>query len=209
MLASDGKSEASQYDDSQIVENSGTGQSLPVSSSKDSSSRISSSVGTPEVSSSPASADSSYSHEPSSLSTLPSSMDAALVQAAHTPWWIDALTAVGASGVIVFNAAGFPVIGRILALIVLLVGLYFETKYSANAHIRSDRFLMVTLAGVVLGFIIIIIGVVVLLSFLASTALPWLLFVLVFIVIFALMRIFRHFTAAYVAKENTDKKQAS
>ncbi|MDO5746367.1 MAG: hypothetical protein Q4P66_01725 [Actinomycetaceae bacterium] len=132
--------------------------------------------------------------------------EAALEQSASTPWLVDLFSSISLAGVVVFNAADFSIITRIVALVALLVALALETKYSAGAQARSDRYLMMTLIGIVGGFIIIIVSSVVLLELTDTPAMPWILFAAISLLGFVVARGFRYFTRAYIEKNHTDSR---
>lgn len=127
-------------------------------------------------------------------------VNAAIRHSAATPWLIDLLAAIAMSGVVVFNAAGFALWVRIVFLVLLLVALVLETQYSADASARSDRFLMITLGGIVGGLILSVVVTYIGLALWNAWWTPWALFGGLVLACLVVSRIFRLLSIKSVEK---------
>lgn len=75
-----------------------------------------------------------------------------LTLASKTPIWIDAVTSVGVVGVLVANADQWSIWARIFFIILLVLGMIGQTRFSSSVAIRSDWFVGIGIAGAVVGF---------------------------------------------------------
>lgn len=126
--------------------------------------------------------------------------NAALRHSAATPWLVDLLAGVAMAGVVVFNAAQFNIYVRILFLLLLLLALFLETQYSADAQARSDRFLMLTLGGIIGGLIVAIIATIIVLSLFHQDWVVWVLFAALIVASFLVARGFRYISVKLVER---------
>lgn len=129
---------------------------------------------------------------------------AAIRQSAATPWLIDLYAGMSLAGVVVFNAAGSHIALRIIFLILLLIALFLETRYAADAQARSDRFLMLTLAGMVFGMILSVFVAIAGLAYSDEQWMVWTLFGVLTLVSFGVARLFRFLSDKLVTKRVDD-----
>lgn len=112
-----------------------------------------------------------------------------------TPIWIDALAGLALAAITVFNGFSMALPLKLLALVLLVVAVVLQTKYSAAAQIRSNTFLCAALTGLICGFLIG--GLVVLLSlkfvYPLPTWYPWVILFLSACLVYACVRGFRSY----------------
>lgn len=77
-----------------------------------------------------------------------------LVLAAKTPIWIDVVASAGVIGVLISNASEWSIWARVFFLLLMILGLIGQSRFSASVAIRSDWFVGIGIAGAVLGFAI-------------------------------------------------------